>query len=72
MTATAQKRLIDRFGTAAERRNRLQPPQPGDLIHRVVSAAASPKPAADATDLRSAMARWSRLTDGRRTAGNST
>jgi hypothetical protein len=68
MVAEAQQRLIDRFGTATERRNRLHPPQPGDLIRRVVSAAASPKPTADGTDLRSAMAlvaadRWA--TDSR-------
>ena len=55
MIATAQQRLVGRFGTLAERRTPLQPPQPADLIQRVVAAAASGEPVADITDLTAAL-----------------
>ena len=55
LIAWAQRRLLDRYGTAGERRNP-QPPSAGSLIQRVLQAALSPKPQADDTDLRAAMA----------------
>jgi hypothetical protein len=52
--AKASARLFARFCTADERK---QPPPPAAvLIGRVITAAASPKPAADAADLRAALA----------------
>jgi hypothetical protein len=54
----AQRRLAARFGTATATGNRGRPhePQPAELIQRVIAAAASGQPAADNTDIRSALA----------------
>jgi hypothetical protein len=51
LIALAQRRLLERFGTATQQRD----PQPGELIERVVTDAASSRPIADDTDIRAAM-----------------
>lgn len=51
----AQRRLVGRFGTSAERRGLPLAPPAGELIARVIAAAASEAPTADDTDIRSAL-----------------
>lgn len=51
----AQRRLAARFGASGSR-GRAQAPQPGELIQRVIAAAASGRPAADDADILSALA----------------
>jgi hypothetical protein len=56
MITLAHSRLVDRFGTAEERRDGGAPPPAGTLIQRVLKAALSPEPAVDDADLRAAVA----------------
>ena len=56
MITLAHRRLIDRFGTAEERRNPGAPPSAGTLIQRVLKAAPFPEPAVEDADLRAAVA----------------
>jgi hypothetical protein len=51
----AQRRLAARFGVSGSRRH-ADGPQPSELIQRVIAAASAGQPAADDTDIRSALA----------------